>query len=89
MNFSSSLAATNYKWWRLTAGFGAEPDSPDIRSARAMTTINKAKFKEAALNWPVAHGFDIASDTLGADLVDYEKVVQEQRFPQAEPDASS
>ncbi len=54
-----------------------------------MTTITKAKFKEVALNWPVAHGFDIPSDTLGADRVDYVKVVLERRFPQAEPAASS
>lgn len=45
-----------------------------------MTTITKAKLKEAVLNWLVTHGFDLVPNTLGADRNDYSQIVLVQRL---------
>ena len=44
-----------------------------------MTTITEATIEAAALGWQVAHGPDIAPDTLGAERADYGQVALERR----------
>ena len=54
-----------------------------------MTTLTESDVEQAALawleglSWNVAHGPDLAPDTLGAERADYGQVVLEQRLRDA------
>ncbi len=54
-----------------------------------MTTLTESNVEQAALawldglSWNVAHGPDLAPDTLGAERADYGQVVLEQRLRDA------
>ena len=48
-----------------------------------MTTLTESEVEQAALDWQVAHGPDIAPGTLDAGRHDYGQVVLERRLRDA------
>ena len=52
-----------------------------------MTTLTESEVEQAALDWQVAHGPDIAPGTLDAGRHDYGQVALERRLRDAPPPA--